>query len=54
LLLPCRLEAAPLPPPLLLFLQEFTNYFFLQRAATSTADGGTDWRLHAQVGAMLH
>ncbi|KAL4852837.1 WD repeat-containing protein 64 [Chlorella vulgaris] len=28
--------------------EEFTNYFFLQRAATSTADGGTDWRLHAQ------
>lgn len=29
--------------------EEFTNYFFLQRAATGGADGGADWRLHAQA-----
>ena len=31
-------------------LQEFIDYFFLQRAATSTTEGGTDWRLHPQAG----
>jgi hypothetical protein len=30
-------------------LQEFINYFFLQRAATGAADGGAEWRLQAQA-----
>ncbi|KAL4440619.1 hypothetical protein ABPG75_003620 [Micractinium tetrahymenae] len=28
--------------------QEFINYFFLQRADSSAADSGDDWRLHAE------
>ncbi|KAL4420053.1 hypothetical protein ABPG77_007492 [Micractinium sp. CCAP 211/92] len=28
--------------------QEFIDYFFLQRAASSAADSGEDWRLHAE------
>lgn len=39
---PCKLSAH--------WLQEFINYFFLQRAASSAADSGEDWRLHAEVG----
>jgi hypothetical protein len=37
----------------LLVLQEFINFFFLQRAATATADGGDDWRLHGQASGWL-
>jgi hypothetical protein len=29
--------------------EEFTDFFFLKRAATSFAEGGAEWRLHAQV-----
>lgn len=34
------------------WLQEFIDYFFLQRAASSVTDSCEDWRLHPEVGAQ--
>lgn len=43
-------SAQTLPPPCLLpALQEFIDYFFLQRAATGASEGVANWRLHAQA-----
>lgn len=33
-----------------MLLQEFINYFFLQRASAADAGNLEDWRLHAEVG----